>query len=324
MKKVIFLAAIAAMVVSCKPTVPEADATGIFEADEIIVGAQGTGEILELNLIEGATLSAGQTIGRIDCTNLDLQKMQAQTSIEALQKKQNNAAPQTEVTEQQISAQQRQVSVQREQLRVLEREHVRIQKLVKAEAVPTKQLDDVEGQMAILTKQIEATEGQISVLRQQVASAKAQVGIQNTGILSEEAPMQVRVAQIKDQLNRCTITNPIAGTVLTKYAVAHEITTAGKALYKIADLTTVTLRAYITGDQLGQIKLNQTVRVRVDDGAGKYRDLSGSVTWVSPKAEFTPKTIMTKDERANLVYAVKIRVKNDGYIKLGMYGEVML
>ena len=324
MKKYMLCVAAIVAIVSCKPTTTEPDATGIFEADEVIVSAQGTGEILELNIAEGATLTAGQAIGRIDCTNLDLQKMQAQSSIEALQKKQNNATPQTEVTEQQITAQQRQIVVQREQLRVLEREHLRVQKLVKAEAVPTKQLDDIEGQIAILNKQIDATEGQIAVFRQQVASAKAQVGIQNTGILSEEAPMQMRVAQIKDQLNRCVITNPIAGTILTKYAVAHEVTTAGKALYKIADLSAVTLRAYISGVQLGQVKLGQTVKIRVDDGAGKYRDFSGTVTWISPKAEFTPKTIMTKDERANLVYAIKIRVKNDGFIKLGMYGEVVL
>lgn len=135
--------------------------------------------------------------------------------------------------------------------------------------------------------------------------------------------MEKKVAQIQDQLDKTTIKNPLAGTVLTKYAQQNEFTATGKALYKIADLSTMKLRAYITGDQLAQVKLNQPVKVKVDDGKGKYRELPGIITWISDKAEFTPKTIQTKEERANLVYAMKINVKNDGYLKIGMYGEVL-
>jgi HlyD family secretion protein len=140
--------------------------------------------------------------------------------------------------------------------------------------------------------------------------------------MSEYKPLKKSVAQIEDQLRRTNIVNPINGTVLTKYALAGEVTTAGKALYKIGDLSVITLRAYITGTQLAQIKLNQEVTVLVDSSETKYRTYTGLITWISDKAEFTPKTIQTKDERANLVYAIKIHVKNDGYLKIGMYGEV--
>ena len=136
--------------------------------------------------------------------------------------------------------------------------------------------------------------------------------------------LEENIAMLEEQLSKSRIINPVAGTVLTKYAEAGEITAAGKALYKIADLSVITLRAYITGTQLSQVKLGQQVKVLVDDGKNKYKELTGTITWISDKAEFTPKTIQTKDERANLVYAVKIKVKNDGFLKIGMYGEVKL
>jgi HlyD family secretion protein len=142
--------------------------------------------------------------------------------------------------------------------------------------------------------------------------------------LSEADPLKKRVAQLQDQVQRANIINPVSGTVITKYAEQGEITAAGKALYKIADLSSLNLRAYITGTQLSQVKLGQTVKVLIDDGAKKYKEYNGSITWISDKAEFTPKTIQTKEERANLVYAIKVKVKNDGYLKIGMYGEVKL
>jgi HlyD family secretion protein len=148
------------------------------------------------------------------------------------------------------------------------------------------------------------------------------VATQNRSILSESKPLAKRVAQLEDQLKKANIINPASGTVITKYAEEGEVTSAGKALYKIADLSTMTLRAYITGTQLSQVKLGQGVKVLVDDGDKKYKEFTGTITWISDKAEFTPKTIQTKDERANLVYATKIKVKNDGYLKIGMYGEV--
>ena len=174
-----------------------------------------------------------------------------------------------------------------------------------------------------MKKQIEASESAIKVFERQISAQTAVVGIQNRGILSEKLPLQKRMAQIEEQLNRTKITNPIDGTILSKYAESGEITAAGKAIYKVADMSVMTLRAYITGDQLGQIKINQKVKVLIDEGKDKYRELQGTIFWVSDKAEFTPKTVQTKDERANLVYAIKINTKNDGTLKIGMYGEVL-
>jgi len=162
----------------------------------------------------------------------------------------------------------------------------------------------------------------MNVTQQQINVQRSNVATQNRGILSEGKPLQKRAQQLQEQLDRTNIRNPVDGTVITKYAEAGEITSSGKPLYKIADLSTLNLRAYVTGDQLPQIKLGQQVTVFVDSGAKNYRKLAGTITWVSDKAEFTPKTIQTKDERANLVYAMKVRVKNDGYLKIGMYGEV--
>ena len=194
-------------------------------------------------------------------------------------------------------------------------EQARIQNLLKQDAATGKQLDDITAQVDVARKSIAVTQQQIQV-------QKANVSTQNRGILSESGPLKKRAAQLDDQLKRASIVNPVAGTVIAQYAEAGEITSAGKALYKIADLSQVYLRAYITGAQLSQVKLGQTVKVLVDDGVKKYKEFPGTITWISDKAEFTPKTIQTKDERANLVYAIKVKVKNDGYLKIGMYGEV--
>jgi HlyD family secretion protein len=164
----------------------------------------------------------------------------------------------------------------------------------------------------------------MGVTRQQINVQQSSTGTQNRSVLSESQPLQKRAEQINDQIKRANITNPINGTIITKYAQAGEITSPGKALYKIADLKTITLRAYISGSQLSEIKLGQDVQVRVDKGEDDYKEFTGTITWISDKAEFTPKTIQTKDERANLVYAIKVKVKNDGYLKIGMYGEVIL
>ena len=208
-----------------------------------------------------------------------------------------------------------QLAVQQSQLNNLQHERTRIENLLKQDAATGKQLDDINAQIDVVKKQMSVTQQQINVQRSNVST-------QNRSILSEGKPLQKRVEQLQDQLQRANITNPINGTVLTKYAQAGEITSAGKALYKIADLSELTLRAYISGGQLSQVKLGQQVKVLVDDGEDKYKEYPGTITWISDKAEFTPKTIQTKEERANLVYATKIKVKNDGYLKIGMYGEV--
>jgi HlyD family secretion protein len=237
-----------------------------------------------------------------------LQKAQVEANINALHEKTTNVLPQIKLLNDQIA-------VQKVQLANDFYERDRTTRLIKADAATTKQLDDINTAIDVLQKQIAVNEQQIKV-------QETTTGTQNSSILSEYDPLKKSVAEINDQLKRAYISNPINGTVLTKYAMAGEITSAGKALYKIADLSVITLRAYITNDQLVQVKLNQQVTVLVDDGNGGFKQYEGIITWISDKAEFTPKTIQTKDERANLVYAIKIHVKNDGYLKIGMYGEV--
>ena len=311
------------LVIACNNKTQKFDASGTFEATEIIVSAESMGKILSLDIKEGDNLTKGKIIGAIDPLSIELQKEQITASMTALTQKSNDAAPQISVFQEQIAVQRNQIGVQRQQLIVLQKEQKRLENLVKADAATPKQLDDVNGQVDVLKKQIEAAESSIKVFERQISAQTAVVGIQNRGILSEKGPLEKRMKQLDDQLARTKITNPIDGVVLSKYAESGEITTMGKAIYKIADMSEMTLRAYITGDQLGQIKINQKVKIMIDDGKDKYRELAGTLFWVSDKAEFTPKTVQTKDERANLVYAVKIKVKNDGTLKIGMYGEVL-
>ena len=311
------------LVSACKDTTQKFDASGTFEATEIIVSAEATGRILSLDIKEGDNVSKGKIIGTIDPLSIELQKEQVAASMTALTEKSNDASPQISVFQEQMEVQRNQIGVQKQQLSVLQKEQKRVENLVKADAATPKQLDDINGQIEVLKKQIQATESSIGVFERQITAQKAVVGIQNRGIMSEKGPLEKRIKQLDDQIARTKIANPIDGVILSKYAESGEITTVGKAIYKVADMSEMTLRAYITGDQLGQIKINQKVKIMIDDGKDKYRELSGTIFWVSEKAEFTPKTVQTKDERANLVYAVKIRVKNDGTLKIGMYGEVL-
>lgn len=320
--KKIMLPSIIIVLVSCGSSKAKYDATGTFEADEVIVSAEANGQLLQLNVEEGATIAKDSVIGKIDPIAIELQKEQASSTVEALQQKTNDAAPQVSILESQMQLQKKQIDVDETQLKVLEKEQARFHKLVAADAVPAKQLDDITGQVNVLKEKIIAAKTQLKVLQSQVNAQRQLVAIQNRGILSEKAPMQKKVAQLQEQLNKTNIINPVTGTVLSKYADAGEFTSIGKPLYKIANLSVMKLRAYITGNQLAQVKLNQQVKVMVDDGNGKMRELKGNISWISDKAEFTPKTIQTKDERANLVYAIKVNVVNDGLLKIGMYGEV--
>ena len=295
---------------ACHPKKEEFDASGSFEADEVIVSSELNGQLLSFNVNEGDSLQQGQVVGSIDADNLALQKEQVEASIQSLSEKTTNVYPQVELLQDQLR-------VQQSQLNNLLHEKERIERLVKADAATGKQLDDI-------TYQVDVTRKQIEVTRQQIAVQKSNVATQNRSILSEGKPLQKRAAQLQDQISKSKIINPINGVVITKYAESGEVTAPGKALFKIADLSYLTLRAYVTGAQLSQIKLNQPVAVLIDDGKKDYRKYRGVITWISDKAEFTPKTIQTKEERANLVYATKIKVKNDGYLKIGMYGEVHL
>lgn len=312
MKKIFFtVIAVTALVISgCKSNGHAVDASGTFEAEEVIVSSELGGKILSFNVEEGQQLSKDSVVGTVDATSLSLQEQQVEASINALNQKTADASPQVQLL-------QNQLSVQQSQLDNLLHEKGRIENLIKADAATGKQLDDINAQIDVARKSMSVTQQQIHVQKNNIAT-------QNRSILSEAEPLRKRAAQIKDQAGRAHIVNPVGGTVITKYAQQGEITSPGKALYKIADLSTLTLRAYITGSQLSQVKLGQTVKVLTDDGKDKYRETTGTISWISDKAEFTPKTIQTKEERANLVYAVKIKVKNDGLLKIGMYGEVKL
>lgn len=286
--------ALTTILFSCSNGNGDFDATGTFEAEEIIVSSEATGKLIFFDVEEGFEIKQNQIVGIVDTTQLHLKKKQLQSSITAVLSKQPDISTQLAALQQQIET--------------TEIEKKRIENLVKLDAATTKQLDDVNSQLEVLNKQYIATKSSLTITKQ--------------GLQSETLPLIAQVEQIEDQIKKSIIINPIDGTVLTRYAKQDEITSNGKALYKIADLSEMTLRAYVDGEQLGQIKLGQKVKVYVDSGEGEQKEMSGEIYWVSSKAEFTPKTIQTKDERANLVYAIKVKVMNDGYLKIGMYGEV--
>jgi len=312
MKKLFFAttAVISLVIAGCNGNGNEFDASGTFEADETIVSSEMAGKITFLDVQEGALLAKDSIIGAVDATNISLQQEQVEASINALSQKTSDVTPQIQLL-------QNQLAVQQSQLDNMLHEKTRIENLIKADAATGKQLDDINAQIDVVKKSMSVTQQQINVQKNNIAT-------QNRSILSEAEPLRKRIAQLKDQEQRANIINPVNGTVITKYAETGEITSAGKALYKIADLSSLNLRAYITGVQLPLIKLNQTVKVMIDQGEKKYKEYSGTIIWISDKAEFTPKTIQTKEERANLVYAIKVKVKNDDYLKIGMYGEVKL
>jgi HlyD family secretion protein len=282
------------LVFACSNGNGDFDATGTFESEEIIVSSEAMGKLVMLQVEEGMQLKQNQIVGVVDTTQLHLKKKQLLSSITAVLSKQPDISAQLAALQQQIET--------------AEIEKKRIENLVKLDAATTKQLDDINSQLEVLNKQYNAAKSSLTITKQ--------------GLQSETLPLIAQVEQIEDQIKKSIIINPIDGTVLTRYAKQDEITSNGKALYKIANLSEMTLRAYVDGDQLGQIKLEQKVNVFVDKGEGEQKEMSGEIYWVSSKAEFTPKTIQTKDERANLVYAIKVKVINDGYLKIGMYGEV--
>ena len=305
----IITAASLVLAAACNSKNGNFDASGTFETDEVIVSSELSGKILRFDIDEGQVIPRDSIIGIVDAANISLQKEQVEANIRALAEKTSDVTPQVRLL-------QNQLNVQQSQLNNLLHEKTRIENLLRQDAATGKQLDDINAQIDVARKSLAVTQQEINVRRSNIAT-------QNRSIMSEGQPLQKRVEQLEDQIKRANIINPIQGTILTKYAEAGEITSAGKALYKIADLSTMTLRAYVTGTQLSQVKLGQAVKVKVDDGKDAYRELPGTITWISDKAEFTPKTIQTKEERANLVYAVKIKVRNDGYLKIGMYGEVL-
>jgi HlyD family secretion protein len=321
-KAIFQLCSLAILLNACADTEKGYDASGSFEAIERTISAEATGKIKTLEIEEGQLLKAGDAIGSIDVSKLAIQSQQVQSSIKAIDEKTNDASSQVMVLQSQLKLQESQSVALQQQLTNLEKEITRFQNLVSANAAPQKQLDDLIGQKLVLQKQLDATETQSEVINAQIAAAKKNVNIQNRAILSEIEPNKRRLELIEKQIEDGTIVNEYNGTVTSKLAYDGEFTSIGRPLYRIADLSNITLRAYVSGNQLSQIKLNQEVIVRTDDGAGGFDEKKGTITWISNKAEFTPKTIQTKDERANLVYAIKVNVQNDGTYKIGMYGEV--
>lgn len=294
MKYSLTIIAMSLLMLSCINRNNTFDATGTFEATEVIVSAEASGKILNFNIEEGQIIEQSKEVGLIDSLQLYLQKMSMLANAEGVRIQRPDIKTQTAAIV--------------EQIETLQREKERTTKLISANAANEKQLDDINSQIEVLQKQLYA---QQSTLRK----SSDNIGAQNSAL-------EIQVAQIEDMIEKCKITSPISGTVINKYAEAGELANTGKPLFKIADLQNIFLRAYITNDQLVQLKLNDKVQVSVDAGNGDMRHYDGTVSWISDKSEFTPKTIQTKSERANLVYAIKISVKNDGYLKIGMYGEI--
>lgn len=293
MKKILCAGAVLA-VLACGHTEKEYDATGTFEATEVTVAAEQSGVLLKFNANEGDEVALGSEIGLIDTTQIWLKIQQADATKAVYQSQKPDM--------------QAQIATIRQQLEKARQEQQRYKELVADGAAPSKLLDDATSQVKVLQKQLDA---QVSALTT------------NTRALDKQMEAtDVQVSQLYDQLRKCHVLTPIQGTVLEKYVEQGEFVTTGKPLLKLADMNQMYIRAYVTSAQLQQVKLGQAVKVMADYGDGQKKTYDGKVAWISSRSEFTPKTILTDDERADLVYAVKVAVQSDGYIKIGMYGEV--
>ena len=290
MRTIFILMATVFCLSACSDKNGKADAYGNFETIEVLVSSEIQGKLVKFAIEEGQTYKAGEIAGLIDTIQLALKKDQL------IAQRKGSATKIANILSQ--------IDVQEEQKRTLMIDKDRTEKLLKDNAAPVKQLDDINGK--------------IKVIDSQIASIKTQ----NAAVLDELTAMDKQIDQTKDQLNRCKIINPISGTVLEKYIEPSEITTPGRALYKIADMDQMILRVYVSGAQLPSIKIGQKVKVMIDKNEKENQELEGIITWVSPQAEFTPKIIQTTEDRVNLVYAVKVTLKNDGRLKIGMPGEV--
>ncbi len=284
------------LAVSCGKKDKDFDATGFFEAVEITVSAEANGRIMTMDITEGQQLSAGQTVGCIDSLQLHYTKLQLENNIIALRNNLPDAEAQTAALREQIAKQ--------------KKERDRVERLLKSGAATPKQLDDINSSILVMESELNSVE---TTLGKSTASMKAQI-----------AALEMQVAQTEDRLEKCCIVSPIDGTVLSQYARAGELAALGKPLFKVADTQHLILRAYFTLGQLKDIKVGQKVKVIANFGGDNNREYEGTINWISDKNEFTPKSVQTNDDRENLVYAVKIGIENDGYVKIGMYGEVSL
>ena len=308
MKQIFLLASIAFIMLSCGNNEKEYDATGTFEATEVTVSAKASGELKMFSVTEGESVKGNQTVGFID--SYQLRQKQDELTAAELQLDANIAA----TNSQQLDLQKQLASIS-QQIANAQYEQKRFAELVKDGAVPRKQLDDINNQIKVLQRQFEATKDQIH-------SNNLSLNEQARAIKAQRQGVEAQKRQLDDQINNTKILAPIAGSVLEKYVEQGEFVTVGKPLFKIANIHQMYIRAYITSMQLKNIKIGQKVKVMADYGNNQKKQYNGTIIWISNRSEFTPKTILTDDERADLVYAVKIQFRNDGYVKIGMYGEV--
>nr|WP_319997472.1 HlyD family efflux transporter periplasmic adaptor subunit [uncultured Draconibacterium sp.] len=290
MKRILYIISLPFLLMACQTNNDTADAYGNFEAEAVIVSAETPGKILELNVDKGDKIEAGFSAALIDTVQLHLQLLQLDAQQTAVAAKRQSI--------------QSQIAVFQEQKTNLKINEERIQKMLKDGAATQKQLDDIQGQISVIDKQIDNTKTQFTLINK------------------EQEVLEAQKASVSDKLNRCNIKSPVSGTILETYAEQGELTTAGKALFKIADISELELKVYVSGAQLPHVKLGQQLDVLVDKNSKENQHFSGTITWISSEAEFTPKIIQTKEERVKLVYAVKVTVKNDGTLKIGMPGEV--
>ena len=315
MKRITIMAGVLLLLVACGNKEKEYDATGTFEATEVTVSAKSTGELQRFDVTEGQEIDQNVVVGTIDAYQLKLQRQQLENTKEQLKanKKQLNAT-RGATNSKQLDLE-KQVASIRQQIANAQRERQRYNELVNDGAVPRKQLDDINYQIKVLERQREAT-------RDQIRSNNASLAEQSKGIGAQIDGLNAQQRQITDQIANAQVKAPIAGTVLEKYVERGEFVAIGKPLFKMADVQNMYLRAYVTSSQLKDLKIGQKVKVFADYGDKEKKTYEGTVAWISSRSEFTPKTILTDDERADLVYAVKISIKNDGFAKIGMYGEV--
>lgn len=296
--------------VSCSNQEKECDATGTFEATEVTVSAKSTGELKTFDITEGQLVESGVVVGQIDAYQLQMTAQQLEAQKRQLAMSRNATDSRRLDLEKQLSSINQQISN-------TQRERQRFSELVRDGAVPRKQLDDINNQIKVLERQRDAT-------RDQIRSNNTSLSEQSKGISAQIDGIDAQRKQIADQIANAEVKAPLSGTVLEKYVERGEFVATGKPLFKIADTQNMYLRAYVTSSQLKDIKVGQKVKVFADYGDGQKKEYDGTISWISSRSEFTPKTILTDDERADLVYAVKIAIKNDGYVKIGMYGEVKL
>lgn len=333
MKRLLPLLAAAVLLTGCQKTDYTCDASGVFEATEITISALVQGQIISLNADEGDVVNAGDILAGIDTRQLNLRKEQlahtqqqlAHTREQVLHTQEQVAHSQTATDDHRLDVQ-NQLATLTQQRENLLRERTRFEGLLAAEAATQKQVDDINYQISTLDRQIEATREQLATSNASIAdqsraaaSQHEAVGSQAASVQSQSDAVGSQIAQVQEQIKDATVTAPASGTILQRYCETGEFAAPGRPLFKLADLSEMTLRIYVTAEQYSNLKLGQQLKVSID---GVEKPYVGTVSWIAQRAEFTPKTIQTKDERANLVYAVKVRVKNDGRIKIGMYGDV--